>query len=163
MTFKHLESASKKIDSAVNNAVAILKGIEAATFAPALPTRPAEIAMITEIRQALAKMNPDERGKMLHACIERPERFSELTLAAALSGPAFLSGLSEDEREQRRHHWRSKRHAPEMDRIARVTKALRDLDQIAMLTRKFVFGLSDADKIQKALASEAAAKAAAAA
>jgi hypothetical protein len=73
-------------------------------------------------------------------------------------GLAALTGISDDERELRRHSWRSKRFAAELDRIERMKKALSDFGRIRMLTRKFISELIDADAILRAEVTEKAAR-----
>jgi hypothetical protein len=68
----------------------------------------------------------------------------------------MLSGISGTAHDMLRHNWRQQRHGADVDRIARIGKAIEDFDRAGDLTVKFFTRLSNSEIIEKAEASERA-------
>ena len=89
-----------------------VEDVRKVTAPPAPPTDLAGTVLAGEIRAKLSNMAPDDRMKTLLRSIGDGD---ETTIAAALGGPAFLTGLGGLERLGTA--WQKKHFAAELDRL----------------------------------------------
>lgn len=136
----HAQVVSGKVSAAKQRAEAAIAKIESETMAP-IPKEGAT-NFSAEIRAALARMSAHDRDKAIARAINTND---DSTLAAILSAPALLSGLTADELELRRHHWRSKHFEPQMKRVESLKRATNDLDRIGGITQRFFDGFAKVD------------------
>jgi hypothetical protein len=68
-------------------------------------------SLATEIRSRLSRMDAAERGKAVAHAVAAGD---EATVPAILSGPAYLSGMSELEVEHARNGWVSRKFPDEL-------------------------------------------------
>ena len=85
----------------------------------------------------------------------------EAIVAAVLTAPPLLSGLSPGEYGLRLAEWRLRNHGAELERMGRLRKALTDVERAGPLLTGFVDSLTDAELVRAAeetsrAASEAA-------
>ncbi|TPK69901.1 hypothetical protein [Mesorhizobium sp. B2-4-17] len=103
-----------KLDAAHAKVSATIAGIEKATFAPAVESK-----FEIEIRAALKAMTQAKRTKELAARFDANDM---TTLAAVLSAPSLLTGMTAAELDALRHRYREKHFPTEMKRLDRLVK-----------------------------------------
>lgn len=155
--WKTAEPTLREFDAALRTARREIEAIEARTFAPPRPTNASDTILAGEIRRRLSELKEDERRAALETALAEG---AEEVVAAALHGPAMLSGMSAPQQASLRDRWRRSRHGDEIDRIDRLKSAVADTERGGELLVRYAATLADPQIIEKAEASEAAAKAA---
>jgi hypothetical protein len=155
--WKLIEGASRKIDAARATALAELERLRAATVPPR-PRDTAGLLLAGEVRARLAGMSREARRDLLNAALLRAD---DVVVGAALGGPAMLSGMDDPgELEDLRERWRLARFPAEVDRIARLERAVADVERGGSQLVRFGTMLADPEVIARAEASERQAQAA---
>ena len=142
------ETASRQLDAAHAGATRAVEEQRKAIHGPARRGDPADVILEGEIRSRLAGMTPDDRRAMLSKALASGD---DAVVGAALAGPAMLSGMEDSaEREELRQRWQNARHPAEVDRLARLERALSDVERAGGLLVNYVMGLTDAEIIGRA-------------
>lgn len=151
-SWKVTEAATLKLDAARRAAEAEVKAVTARINAPPKPTDTTGAGIAAEVRGRLAQMSPDGRRQALQTALSAGD---DVVLGAALHGPALLSGMTDPtELNEWRMRWQLARHPGEVDRIARLGKALVDIERAGSLLVAFTGSLTDSSIIAAAEASE---------
>jgi len=156
-TWRITEPVLRDIDSALAATKRELESLEAKTAAPPRPTDAAGHFLATEVRQRLAAMSEQEREAALSSALKDGD---DQLLSAVLTGSPMLSNVSKQRQEMLRATWQRQRFAPELERIARLKKALSDTERAGTLAMTYTLNLSSAAIIAQAEASEARMRAA---
>lgn len=120
------ERAAVCLDGARVRAEKAVEQIRTATYAPPAPKDDAAARLEVEIRQRLAAMPHQDRGKVIAAAIKDDD---DLMVGAILRAPPMLCGMSQVEHNYRRALWRQRRYPNEVDREQRLEKAVAALDR----------------------------------
>jgi hypothetical protein len=132
---------------------ATIKALQAKTSAPA----PARDLIAGEIRKRLSEMTTGERMKTIMRTIKDGD---DLLAASVLSGPPFLSGLSQAEFDQVRETWRRTRLPEDCARIDTLEKWRTHLQRAGDLSIGYQMKCADQQIVEAAKASIAKANAA---
>jgi hypothetical protein len=159
-SFELLKRATQSIDAAVQSAQAEIAAIRAKTKSPPASKDIVSETKQREIRERLSVLPAERREQIIQAAIKNDE---PLLLSAVLNSDAWLSGLTDNELALHRNAWASKHFASDLDRMARLSKAVEDANRAGSVALAFVDGLTDADLVAKAEAMEKQATAALAA
>jgi replicative superfamily II helicase len=159
-SFELLKRATQSIDQAVKTAQGEIAAIRAKTKGPPASKDAISESREREIRERLYMLPPERRDHIISSAIKNDE---QLLLSAVLNSDAWLSGLTDNELAMHRHSWASKNHAPDLDRLERLSKAVDDANRAGSVALAFVDGLTDADLVSKAEQMEKQATAALAA
>ena len=120
------ERAGDRLDQARVHAEKGIEQIRKATWSPPPPKDDAAARLEVEIRQRLAAMPHEDRGKVIAAAIKDDD---DLMVGAILRAPSMLTGMSQVEQDYRRAMWRQRRYPNEVDREQRLEKAVAALDR----------------------------------
>ncbi len=153
--WRTVEGSLKRFDMALAVARREIEDVERRTFGPPKSNAAGDVIMAGEVRARLAAMPEADRRAALEAALAEGD---DAVVGAALHGPSMLSGLSAPEHASLRDRWRRARHGPELERIDRLRKALDDTTRGGSLLLSYVATLTDRALIEKAEASEAAAR-----
>lgn len=160
-SWKVISASTIKLDAARRAALAELAAVQAKINAPPKPNDATGAGIAAEVRGRLAAMSPDGRSKALQDALLAGD---DVVLGAALHGPAMLSGMDDaTELNDWRARWQLKRHPGEVDRVARLDKAVSDIERAGSLLIGFTASLTDPSIIAAAEESERQAAAAVAA
>ncbi|WP_020187730.1 hypothetical protein [Methylopila sp. 73B] len=140
-------------DRALAEARRTLDDIERRTGRPPAPTGAAEVALAGEIRARLASMPPEKRRAALRQALDAGD---DTLHAAALHGPAMLTGMEPAELEVLRATWREARHGAEMERARRLSAAVADAERGGSLLMTYTAGLANDRIIAEAERAERA-------
>lgn len=153
-SWRAVEGALRRLDGARERARREVETLEKATSAPPRPHDAGSAIIASEVRSRLAAMKSTARRSAIDAALRDGDDF---VLGAVLNAPAMLSGLdSREEHDVLRARWRQTRHGAEVDRVARLGRALDDLTRGGELVISFTNRLSSAEVVAKAEASERA-------
>jgi hypothetical protein len=151
------ERMAALIDAARDAALAEIQRLEKDTSSPAVVSPHS-----AEIRARLVSLSPDARNAALAAALKDGD---DAVLAAVLKDdvPSLLTGFSPTELAMKRHAYRQARHPVEVDRIARLAKAVKATEIAGEAAMAFLTGIADDPAAAVAAAHQKAAQAAAAA
>ncbi|MGH6824364.1 hypothetical protein [Methyloceanibacter sp.] len=131
---KVADSLSTKLDGARHQARVSISEIEG-QIQPPRPRDAAEAQMHSELRQRLSMMSAEDRLKVT------AEKLIDNDTVAALAGaPAWVSGLSQAERDARIASWQRKNFPEQTERLSRLKSAVEGFDRAA----GSFFGMVDA-------------------
>jgi hypothetical protein len=151
--WKLTEPVLRDIDSALASARRDLETLEQKTAAPAKPTDAGGYFLATEVRQRLAAMPEPERESALGAALKEGD---DQLLGAVLAASPMLTGISKKRQDMLRASWQKAKYGPELERIARLQKAISDTERAGTLAMTYTLGLSNEAIIRRAEASERA-------
>ena len=151
---KLAQAAAGRLDKAHKSASDELARIVEETAAPPSPITAAELQLQSEIRDRLARMDDKKRGELISAAIQSGD---DSVIGAVLTGPAWLTGIGEAQREMQRQIWRKRKFADTVEREARLKKAIEAVERGGTALVGFVQELTEGPK---AKVVEASAKAA---
>lgn len=114
-------NVATKIDTALSRADETISAIERTTAAPPPPREAAAIALDAEIRGGLQRMDDDGRSAAVNAALKSGNMS---VIGAVLRGPAFLSGMSDNQLELLRARYRQQQFPKETERLERMRKAV---------------------------------------
>jgi hypothetical protein len=140
------------LDKAIAGLNARVEDVRKVTAPPAPPTDLAGTVLAGEIRAKLSNMAPDDRMKTLLRSIGDGD---ETTIAAALGGPAFLTGLGALDLERLGTAWQKKHFAAELDRLDILRRDLDHITRARNLLARFQANCSDPKILAQAQTSEA--------
>lgn len=115
------------------------------------PGTQVEAQLEGEVRAALARLPKEERSKALAESLETDWK----VLAAALRGPAMLSGLGPQEQEGWRRRWREARDPVALERLGRLEGALSAYDLSMDQVVAFTGATANVKGVQEALEAQA--------
>jgi len=121
-----------KLDDAVARVKTAIEALDKETSAPPPPADPHALALEAEIRATLRSMTPKARSAAISSAIANDQL---AVIGAVLRGQAMLSGMTDAEREVRRHSYRQRAHA---DALKRLTRYKKDLETAQRAGTSFV-------------------------
>jgi hypothetical protein len=128
------------LDKAIAGLNTRVEDVRKVTAPPAPPADLAGTVLAGEIRAKLSNMAPDDRMKTLLRSIGDGD---ETTIAAALGGPAFLTGLGALDLERLGTAWQKKHFAAELDRLNILRRDLDHITRARNLLARFQANCSD--------------------
>lgn len=152
------DQASKGLDPVLRRSDEVLKSVEGEIAAiradlDRLPTPASQIDVMLEgeMRAALARMTPEERGDALAASLAGDKRI----VAAALRGPSLLSGLGDAQQGYWKNRWRQDRDPAALERLARLEEAKGAFDRSMNGVVDFYGAAANAEGIKAAMEAQA--------
>ncbi len=141
-----------RIDSAVSRAKAERDAILEKITAPPKPKDNADVIIAQDTRAGLLRLSSSKaRAAALSDAMKSGD---DVTVAAVLNAPSVASGLSKAELEMLRATWQRRRFPLEVDRAARLDRAMDDLTNAGSALINVINSLTDSERIAAAEASE---------
>jgi len=141
------------IDNALASCRREIETLETKTSSPPRPTDASGYFLASEVRQRLAAMDEVSREAALSQVLSDDD---DAALGAILSASPMLTGITKARQQVLRSAWQKQRFASELERISRLKKALEDTERAGTLTLTYTLGLSSAEIVRRAEASERA-------
>lgn len=113
-------AASAKIDEAMRGTFAELDRLHKIVSPPVLMDK----ALASEIRSRLSKLSVEDRLKVIDAG-------DDTVMSTLANAPAFLSGMTSEERDMHAELWSAKKFPEETGRKRRLVKAVEDAVKIS--------------------------------
>lgn len=158
MGFSRLRAINQRIDSAVTLAKAERDAILEKIAAPPEPKTFSKDTVAQGTRDGLLRLSPKARAKALSEAVEAGD---DVTVGAVLNAPNVASGISRSEHDMLRATWQRRRFPFEVDRAARLDRAMDDLTNAGSAMINFVSSLTNSERIAAAEESERKAREAA--
>ncbi|MCV0396766.1 MAG: hypothetical protein K5872_20885 [Rhizobiaceae bacterium] len=157
-TWGVVEPALRGVDAAERRARADRDRLDAETSAPPPPRDAMGSILAGEIRTRLAAMSDRERRAALATALSDGD---DVVMGAVLNAPPMLSGLTgREHHDMIRAQWRQARHPEALDRIARIDRALEDLERVGAKVIAYTSSLYSSDIVAGAETQERAVAAA---
>ena len=147
--------ATTALDAACQSAQAEITRIEALTSGPQLPREPVAELRARECRDRLLALPVARRREILDRAAASGD---DSLISAVLAVPPWAVDMTDTDIDMIRRNWATHKHAPELDRLDRLTKAAADARRAGVWTNSFVDHLTDADMIKAAEATAEAAR-----
>ena len=151
------DRAGKGLDPIVKQSDAVWKSVHAEIERvrgdlDRLPAPASQIDALleSEMRAALARMPEKDRADALAKSLAGDQRI----IAAALRGPALLSGMGATQQANWRNRWREARDPAALERLARLEAAKKAFDKSMDGVVQFVGAASNIEGIQAALEAQ---------
>ncbi len=149
------QRALLELDNATKAALAEIAALRKRTAGPPGATDLVTETKQRELRERLSLLSEAKRREIIANAIRDDD---DLLVGAVLGASAWLSGLLDSDRLMVQHTWQQKHHAGDVDRAARLEKAVADARRAGTLTIGFIAGLTNLEMIEEAAALEAKAK-----
>ncbi|QDM33520.1 hypothetical protein FNL55_20895 [Tardiphaga sp. vice352] len=149
--FEVQQNAAHAIDTAISLAVASRDAVAASYEGPPKAKNIDEATVFSDTRAVLARMSPRERRKAVDAAIDSGE---DSVIAAVLNAPSLTSGFSKLEIDAIRVKWQRERFPKEVDRVARLDRAIDDLLRGGQSMVGFCASFTNAKAVSEAIESE---------
>jgi hypothetical protein len=154
-SFALLERGTKALDGAIKAGQNEIKTLKTVLQGPTPTKDPLTEQRQRELRERLALLPKERQQAIIGEAIAHGD---DNLVSAILSVPAWaIGGMSQLEQEMMRANWARKHHAPELDRLARIEKAMDDTTRAGQLSLSFVDSLTDAALITSSEKTERAA------
>lgn len=147
---KGLDAVIKRSDEVNQSIAGELARIKADLDRLPTPASQVDSMLEGEMRAALARMTDEDRGKAIADSLEGDQR----VIAAALRGPAMLSGLRETQQGYWKTRWRESRDPAAVERLARLEEAKNAFDRSMDGVVDFYAAASNLEGIQQALQAQ---------
>lgn len=153
------ERGAQALDKAREAAAAEIVDIEN-SMVPEAPSDEIALQIEAQIRDRLATMDHDARAKLIAQAIRSGD---DATIAAIARGPAWLAGLGDAEAAMRLDQWRRKKFPQEVERLARLKRAIGVTEIAGKSLVAFIRHIADGPTASVAAAADRAAAVVAAA
>lgn len=155
--FELLERATRELDAALKATTAEIDTLRRKTHGPVRPRDPVQLLRADLMRARLANMPEAERNKILATSVKNGR---DDVIGAVLDCEPWEVGIGEADQNMVRSNWATRNHASDLDRLARLEKALTDAERAGSATIDFISNLTNSTLVESAEAMQANADAA---